>query len=358
MAQTVCVIVSAADRERLRAISGDRNQSRKHMERARIVLASAEREPAQRVAAGVGVSRPTVWRWQQRYAEVGVEGLLRDKTRKPGKTPIAAQTTARVVALTCTTPPHQATHWTGRAMAKAIGISLRSVQRIWQVHQLQPHRIRTFKRSRDPSFAAKLADVVGLYVDPPAHAVVLSLDEKSQIQALDRSQPGLPIKPGRCQTMTHDYKRHGTTTLFAALSVLDGTVIGRCMQRHRHREFIRFLNAVERQVPAGKLIHAVLDNYATHKHPKVLAWLSRHPRWIFHFTPTSASWLNAVENFFSKMTRQRIRRGVFCSIVDLQSAINAYLAEHNAHPKPFVWTQSANAILAKLDRVPVLSECV
>src|SRR6516162_9361340 len=179
------------------------------------------------------------WRWQQRYAEVGVGGLLRDKTRKPGKTPIAAQTTARVVALTCTTPPHQATHWTGRAMAKAVGISLRSVQRIWQAHQLQPHRIRTFKRSRDPSFAAKLAYVVGLYVDPPAHAVVLSLDEKSQIQALDRTQPGLPIKPGRCQTMTHDYKRHGATTLFAALSVLDGTVIGRCMQRHRHLEFIR-----------------------------------------------------------------------------------------------------------------------
>ena len=235
---------------------------------------------------------------------------------------------------------------------------LSSGERIWQAHQLQPHRIRTFKRSRDPSFAAKLADVVGLYVDPPAHAVVLSLDEKSQIQALDRTQPGLPIKPGRCQTMTHDYKRHGTTTLFAALSVLDGTVIGRCMQRHRHREFIRFLNAVEREVPAAKLIHAVLDNYATHKHPKVLAWLSRHPRWIFHFTPTSASWLNAVENFFSKMTRQRIRRGVFRSIVDLQSAINAYLIEHNLHPKPFVWTQSANAILAKLDRVPVLSECV
>ena len=288
----------------------------------------------------------------------GVEGLLRDKTRKPGKTPIAAPTTARVVALTCPAPPHQATHWTGRAMAQTVGISLRSVQRIWQAHQLQPDRIRTFKHSRDPSFAAKLADVVGLYVDPPAHAVVLSLDKKSQIQALDRTQPGLPIKPGRCQTMTHDYKRPGTTTLFAALSVLDGTVIGRCMQRHRHSEFIRFLNAVEREVPAGKLIHAVLDNYATHKHPKVLAWLSRHPRWIFHFTPTSASWLNAVETFFSKMTRQRIRRGVFRSIVDLQSAINAYLAEHNAHPKPFVWTQSANAILAKLDRLPVLSECV
>jgi transposase len=238
-------------------------------------------------------------------------------------------------------------------MAKAIGISVGSVQRIWRAHQLQPHRLRTFKRSRDPSFATKLTDIVGLYVDPPAHAVVLSIDEKSQIQALDRTQPGLPIKPGRCQTMTHDYKRHGTTTLFAALSVLDGTVIGRCMQRHRHLEFIRFLNAVERAVPVGKVIHTVLDNYATHKHPKVLAWLTRHPRWTFHFTPTSASWLNAVENFFSKMTRQRIRRGVFRSIADLQTAINAYLAEHNASPKPFVWTKSADAILAKLDRCPV-----
>src|SRR6266849_5284493 len=254
----------------------------------------------------------------------------------------------------CTEPPHQATHWTGRAMAKAMGLSLGSVQRIWRAHHLQPHRLRTFKRSRDPSFAAKLTDIVGLYLDPPAHTVVLSLDEKSQIPALDRTQPGLPIKPGRCQTMTHDYKRHGTTTLFA-LSVLDGSVIGRCMQRHRHSEFIRFLNAVEYQVPAGKLIHAVLDNYATHKHPKVLAWLARHPRWTFHFTPTSASWLNAVENFFSKMTRQRIRRGVFRSIADLQTAINAYLAEHNTNAKPFVWTKSADAILAKLDRLPVPS---
>jgi transposase len=229
------------------------------------------------------------------------------------------------------------------------------VQRIWRAHKLQPRRLRTFKRSRDPSFTAKLTDIVGLYVDPPAHAVVLSRGEKSQIQVLDRTQPGLPIKPGRCQTMTHDYERHSTTTLFAALSVLDGKVIDRCMQRHRHIEFIRFLNAVEREVPAGKLIHTVLDNYATHKHPKVLAWLGRHPRWSFHFTPTSASWLNAVENFFSKMTRQRIRRGVFRSITDLQAAINAHLAEHNASPKPFVRTQSADAILGKLNRLPVTS---
>jgi transposase len=337
MAQQVCVVLGAAEREQLAAIVADRNRPRKHVERARIVLASADRHSAQQVAHSIGVSRPTVWRWQQRFAESGVE------------------TTARVVALTCTAPPHQATHWTGRAMAKATGISVGSVQRIWRAHKLQPHRLRTFKRSRDPSFAAKLTDIVGLYVNPPAHAVVLSIDEKSQIQALDRTQPGLPIKPGRCQTMTHDYKRHGTTTLFAALSVLDGTVIGRCMQRHRHLEFIRFLNAIERQVPAGKVIHTVLDNYATHKHPKVLAWLARHPRWTFHFTPTSASWLNAVENFFSKMTRQRIRRGVFHSIADLQAAINAYLAEHNASPKPFVWTQSAEAIMAKLDRLPVTS---
>ena len=206
-------------------------------------------------------------------------------------------------------------------MARVAGISLRSLQRIWKAHKLQPHRVRTFKRSTDPDFAAKLPDVVGLYMDPPAQAVVLSIDEKSQIQAFDRMQPGLPIKPGRCGTMTHDYKRHGTTTLFAALNVLDGSVIGHRIQQHRHEEFIRLLNDVERAVPAGKTVEAVVDNYATHKHPKVKAWLERHPRWTFHFTPTSGSWLNAVENFFSVPTRKRIRRGSFHSIVDLQAAI-------------------------------------
>ena len=355
MAQTVCVILSRLDRQRLEGIVADRNRQRKHVERARVVLASASQRPVQQIAAAVGVSRPMVWRWQQRFAEAGVEGLLRDRTRKPGKAPIPAETVARVVALTCGPPPAEATHWTGRAMARAAGISLRSVQRIWQAHRLQPHRVRTFKRSRDPEFAAKLVDVVGLYIDPPAHAVVLSIDEKSQIQALDRTQPGLPIKPGRCGTLTHDYKRHGTTTLFAALNVLEGTVIGRCMQRHRHTEFIRFLNAVERKVPAGKLIDAVVDNYATHKHPKVKKWLARHPRWRFHFTPTSGSWLNAVETFFSAMTRKRLRRGSFQSIIDLQAAINRYLAEHNANPKPFVWTKSAATILGKLDRLHVPS---
>ena len=356
MAQTVCVLLSTSDRDRLEAIAADRSRPHKHVERARVVLASGGDKPVQHVAAQVGVSRPMVWRWQQRFAEEGPEGLLRDKTRKPGKPPIPAETVARIVALTCGAPPHEATHWTGRAMAETASVSLRTVQRIWQAHQLQPHRVRSFKRSRDPRFAEKLTDIVGLYLDPPAHAVVLSIDEKSQIQALDRTQPGLPLKPGRCGTMTHDYQRHGTTTLFAALNVLEGSIIGRCMQRHRHEEFIRFLNAVEREVPAGKLVEAVVDNYATHKHLKVKAWLARHPRWTFHFTPISGSWLNAVENFFSGLTRKRIRRGSFHSILDLQAAIKRYLAEHNVEPKPFVWTASAASILAKLDRLPALSD--
>jgi transposase len=349
MAQTLCPLASAEDRSRLAAIAADRNRPQKHAARARIVLLSADRLDVASVARRAEVSRPAVWRWQRRYAEAGVDGLLRDKTRKPGKAPLGEALVRRVVALTCGEPPGEATHWTGRMMAETVGISLRSVQRIWAAHKLQPHRLRTFKRSRDPDFVAKLEDIVGLYLAPPRHAIVLSVDEKSQIQALDRTQPGLPIKPGKAGTMTHDYIRNGTTTLFAALNVLDGTVIGRCMQRHRHQEFLRFLNAVEAAVPAGKLIHCILDNYAAHKHPKVLAWLARHPRWTFHFTPTSGSWLNAVETFFSALTRRRIRRGTFSSIVDLQAAINRYLDEHNADPKPFTWTATPASILAKLD---------
>ena len=235
-------------------------------------------------------------------------------------------------------------------MAKAAGISVSSVQRIWRAHGLQPHRVRQFKLSNDPQFAEKLKDIVGLYVDPPAHAVVLSVDEKSQIQALDRTQPGLPMKPGRAGTMTHGYKRNGTTTLFAALNVLDGTVIGRNMQRHRHQEFIRFLNAIEARVAKRKAIHAIVDNYATHKHPKVRRWLARHPRWTFHFTPTSASWLNAVEGFFAKLTKRRLKRGVFRSLADLQAAINRFLAETNHNPKPFVWTADPEKVLAAVER--------
>ena len=230
----------------------DRNRAQKHVARARIILGSADRLPVAEVARRAGVGRPAVWRWQRRFAVAGVEGLLREASRKPGRAPLAEATVRQVVALTCAEPPGEVSHWTGRAMAKTIGISLRSVQRIWQAHKLQPHRIRTFKRCDDPEFAGKLEDIVGLYMAPPKHAIVLSVDEKSQIQALDRTQPGLPLKPGKAGTMTHDYKRHGTTTLFAALNVLDGAVIGRCMQRHRHQEFIRFLNAVERAVPLAR----------------------------------------------------------------------------------------------------------
>jgi transposase len=351
MAQTVCPLISALDRARLAAIVADRNRPQKHAARVRIILHSADRLDVAEVARRAGTSRPAVWRWQQRFAEAGVDGLLHDRTRKPGKPRTLDATAQRVVALTCAEPTGEATHWTGRAMAAATGLSLRTVQRIWAAHGLQPHRVRTFKRSRDPEFVSKLEDIVGLYLAPPRHAVVLSVDEKSQIQALDRTQPGLPIKPGKAGTITHDYIRHGTTTLFAALNVLDGTVIGRCMQRHRHQEFIRFLNAVEVAVPAGKLVHATLDNYATHKHPKVMAWLARHPRWAFHYTPTSGSWLNAVETFFSAMTRRRLRRGVFRSLVDLQAAINRYLAEHNADPRPFAWTATPANITAKLNEV-------
>lgn len=352
MAQQIELIVDGRDQALLETIVADRNRPLKHVQRARIVLLSAGRSSVAAIAREAGVSRPSVWRWQRRFAEEGVDGLLHDRTRPPGTPRLSQAMVERVVALTCGEPPGAATHWTGRAMAKACGISLGSVQRIWVEHRLQPHRVRTFKRSTDPAFAAKLRAIVGLYLAPPAHAVVLSMDEKSQIQALDRTQPGLPIKPGRCATMTHDYKRHGTTTLFAALNVLDGTVIGRCMARHRHQEFIRFLNAVEREVPAGKLVHVILDNYGSHKHPKVQAWLQRHPRWTFHFTPTSGSWLNAVETFFSTLTRQSIRRGVFASIVQLQATINRYLEQHNRDPKPFVWIKTADALLDKLPPIP------
>jgi transposase len=350
MAHTSCVILTPSDRERLTTIIGDRNCSLKHIQRARIILHSDERLPVQEVARRSDVSRPAVWRWQQRFAEAGVEGLLRDKTRPPGKAPLSPSIVAKVLSITCSGPPGEATHWTGRAVAEIVGISLRAVPRIWEGHRLQPHRVRTFKRSTDPAFAEKVEDIVGLYMSPPAHALVLSIDEKSQIQALSRTRPGTLVRPGHPATMTPDYERHGTTTLFAALNVLDGTVLGRCMQRHRHQEFIRFLNMVEANVPTGKVIHVILDNYAAHKHPKVRAWLARHPRWVFHFTPTSASWLNAVETFFSVLTRRRLKRGDFRSLVDLQSAINRYIAEHNDRPRPFVWTKTAEAILAKVSR--------
>jgi transposase len=350
MRTSITVDVSAAARERLAAIAGDRNSPQKHAWRARIVLLTGKGCGTAEIMRETGVAKTVVWRWQERFMQEGVDGLLRDKTRPSRIPPLAPEIAERVVALTIEPPPGETTHWTAPAMAKVVGISVSSVQRIWRAHGLQPHRLRQFKLSNDPNFAAKLRDVVGLYIDPPAHAVVLSVDEKSRIQALDRTQPGLPLKRGRCGTMTHDYKRNGTTTLFAALDVAEGRVIGRCMQRHRLQEFIRFLNAIEREVPAGKLIHVILDNYAAHKHPKVIEWLGRHPRATFHFTPTSASWLNAVEGFFAKLTKQRLKRGIFHSLVSLQAAINRYVDQANDAPRPFRWTKDPDKIIAAVRR--------
>jgi transposase len=343
--------VTPADRHRLEALVRDRNTAQKHVWRGEIVLLSGDGIGTMEIMRRTGTSKTCVWRWQERFMVEGVEGLLLDKTR-PSRIPrLGAEVTEQVVALTLKDPPAETTHWTATMMARETGISESSVRRIWRAHGLQPHRVRQFKLSNDPDFATKLRDVVGLYVDPPAHAVVLCVDEKSQIQALDRTQPGLPLKKGRAGTMTHDYKRNGTTTLFAALNVLDGAVIGKNMQRHRHQEFIRFLNEIERQVPAGKAVHAILDNYAVHKHPKVRAWLGRHPRWTFHFVPTSCSWLNAVGGFFAKLAKRRLKRGIFHSLVDLQAAINRFLIQHNENEaKPFRWTADPDEIINAVRR--------
>ena len=346
----IVVDVTPEDRTRLDRIVGDHNSSQKHAARARVIIATADGCGTMEIVRQSGLLKPVVWCWQERFMCEGVDGLLRDKTRPPGKPALAQELVKRIVDLTLGEPPGETTHWTGRAMAEAAGVSLRSVQRVWTAHGLAPHRVRTFKLSKDKHFVEKFTDVVGLYIDPPAHAIVLSLDEKSQIQALDRTQPGLPMKKGRAGTMTHDYKRHGTTTLFAALDILEGKVIGRCMQRHRHQEFIRFLNAIEADIPAGKIVHVILDNYATHKHPKVMRWLLRHPRFTFHFTPTSCSWINAVEGFFATLTKRRLKRGVFNSITDLQAAINRFLDDHNENPKPFVWKANPGRVLAAIER--------
>jgi transposase len=347
----VSFTVSSADRLRLQAIVAAPQSPQKHVWRARIVLLSDDGLGTTAIMAATGKSKTCIWRWQERFMTAGVDGLLRDKTRPPGVAPVSADRVAEIVRLTQAPPPHEATHWTLRAMAKAVGVAASTVQGIWKAHGLSPHRWRQFKLSNDPAFVEKLTDIVGLYVAPPAHAVVLSVDEKSQIQALDRTQPGLPLKKGRGATMTHDYKRNGTTTLFAALNVLDGTVIGQNMQRHRHQEFIRFLNRIERDIPADKVIHAIVDNYAAHKHEKVRAWLARHPRWTIHFTPTSSSWLNAVEGFFAKLTRRRLKYGVFHSVVDLQAAINRFIAEYNDNDaKPFMWTADPDKIIAARNR--------
>ena len=344
-------VVSPGDRLRLEAIISAPSSPQKHVWRARIVLLSADGIGTSTIMATAGKSKTCVWRWQERFMTAGVVGLLHEKTRPPGIPKTAADKTAEVIRLTQGIPPPDATHWTLRAMAKAVGLAASTVQGIWQAHGLAPHRWRQFKLSNDKAFAEKLRDVVGLYVAPPAHAVVLSIDEKSQIPALDRTQPGLPMKKGRGATLTHDYKRHGTTTLFAALNLLTGTVIGQNAARHRHQEFLRFLNQIERDLPKDKNVHVILDNYAAHKHQNVRAWLARHPRWTFHFTPTSSSWLNAVEGFFAKLTRRRLKHGVFRSVPDLEAAITSFIKNHNeTEARPFTWRADPENIIAARNR--------
>jgi transposase len=350
MQKQMCIWLSPVDRAALEGWVADRNTPQKLVWRARIVLMSASGAGTMAMVRGLGKSKRTVGRWQERYLAQGIEGLRRDASRPGRKPPLSAAVIERVVEMTLHETPPGATHWSVRSMARAVGISHTSVQRIWKAHDLKPHLVKTFKLSNDKHFVEKVTDIVGLYLDPPDKALVLAVDEKSQIQALDRTQPGLPIKKGRAGTMTHDYKRHGTTTLFAALDVASGQVIGQCMKRHRHQEWLRFLRAIDQATPKALDLHLIADNYATHKHPKVKAWLARHRRFHMHFTPTSASWLNQVERFFGLITEQRIRRGVFHSVAELEAAIHDYLEHHNADPKPFTWTASAVAILEKVVR--------
>jgi transposase len=348
--------LSAGDRARLRAVVGDRNSRAKHVYRARIVLLAGDGLGSTRVAHAVGKSEPTVRRWLERFAAQGVDGLLRDATRPPGRPPLAKAVVERVVHLTLHEAPPDATQWSARRLAKAVAIGHGAVQKIWAAHGLKPHLVRRFKLSTDRRFAEKLRDVVGLYIDPPERALVLSVDEKSQMQALDRTQPGLPIKRGRAGTMTHDYKRHGTTTLFAALDILSGKVIGQCMLKHRAIEFVRFLRRIDKATPPELDLHLILDNYAAHKAPAVKRWLARHPRFHLHFTPTSASWANAVEGFFSQLTTKRLKRSAFRSILELHRAVDDYLTQHNADPKPFVWTKPVDTILDKVSRAKQMLE--
>jgi len=316
-------------------------------QRAQIVLLAARGLQNKDIAEQLGVGRVQVARWRERYLESGLQGIERDLPR--GAPPVKVDV-ARLVELTTQSTPKAATHWSTRKMAAVLEVSPSTVMRHWQANGLKPHLVRGFKISRDPKFIEKLEDIVGLYMSPPEHALVLCCDEKSQVQALDRTQPGLPLKKGRAQTMTHDYKRHGTTTLFAALNVLDGQVIGQCQQRHTHAEWLKFLRKIDRETPKDKTLHLIADNYATHKHPVVQAWLAKHPRFNMHFTPTSASWLNMVERFFRDITTERLRRGVFTSVPELEAAISEYVAHHNTNPKPFIWTKSARDILQKVIR--------
>jgi transposase len=336
------------DRELLEALVRGRNTAQKVVLRARIILGASTGCSNHQLAKRLGSTRPTVLLWRKRYGEAGLAGLLQDAPRPGRRCRIGARKVEAIVNATLHTTPPDATHWSSRRMARAQGISEATVRRIWRAHGLQPHRAETFKLSRDPDFVRKLRDVVGLYLNPPDKALVLCVDEKSQIQALDRTQPVLPLRPGIPARQTHDYVRHGTTTLFAALNVLEGTVIGACLPRHRHLEFLAFLERIERVTPRRRDIHLILDNYGTHTHPKVQAWFAAHPRYHRYFTPTSSSWLNLVERWFGEITRKRIRRGTFRSVGELTQAIYQYLRQNNQNPRPFIWTASASKIMNKI----------
>ena len=341
------IVLTLEERFDLMKLVNSRLTSVRLEQRAGIILLAADGYQKNDIGQMLALGRVQVARWRQRYGQSRLAGIERDLPR--GAPPVKVDV-ARLVALTTQSVPKAATHWSTRTMALEIGASAASVSRHWRANGLKPHLVRGFKVSRDPKFVEKLEDIVGLYMSPPEHAMVLCCDEKSQVQALDRTQPGLPMKKGRAGTMTHDYKRNGTTTLFAALNVLDGQVIGQCQPRHTHVEWLGFLRQIDRETPKGKTLHLIADNYATHKHPAVQAWLLKHPRFNMHFTPTSASWLNMVERFFRDITVNRLRRGVFTSVSELTTAIDEYIAHHNTNPKPFIWTKTAADILQKVIR--------
>jgi transposase/transcriptional regulator with XRE-family HTH domain len=342
-----CITPSVENLEWLRRQVSSSMTSKRLAERCQIVLLALEGQTYEQIAGILGITRQKASRWHTRFVELGRPGLEHDA---PGRGRKPVHDAQMIVEKTLRTRPPQATQWSQRSLAKALNLSDSTVGRVWRANGLKPHLARTFKVSNDPRFNEKLEDVVGLYLNVPEHALVLCCDEKSQVQALDRTQPGLPLKKGRVGTMTHDYVRHGTTTLFAALNVADGTLIGQCQDRHRHQEWLKFLQQIDAETPSDRELHLILDNYATHKHPKVQKWLSKHPRFHLHFTPTSASWLNMVERFFRDLTVNRLRRGVFHSVPELVTALEKYIVQHNRDPKPFIWTAKANDILAKVSR--------
>lgn len=344
------VELSSEDRAALEQRARGRTLPARLVERSRIVLRAADGLQDQEIAAEFGITPEKVARWRNRFLEGGKESLAKDAARPGRARTVTNRKMAWIVKLTTSSKPANATHWSTRSMAERADVSEATVRRIWRAHGLKPHLSRTFKVSNDPQFAEKLADIVGLYLNPPEHAIVLSVDEKSQIQALDRTQPGLPLKKGRCGTMTHDYKRNGTATLFAALDTLDGRVISMCDDRHRHQEWLRFLRIIDKLTPKDKQVHLIVDNYATHKHPAVKHWIQRRGRFHVHFTPTSCSWLNMVERFFRDLTDKRIRRGVFRNVEELLESIGEFIDNHNRQPKPFIWTAKASDILEKVKR--------